>query len=367
MPVPDTDGLDDYIDQNAVKTGFWGRMDTYVVSLLKAWWGDAATADNDFCFDYLPRISGDHSTYQTTLAMLDGDVPGYFVMGENPAVGSANGKLQRKALAAAEWLVVRDFSEIETASFWYDSPEIETGELRTRAIGTEVFFMPAAAHTEKDGTFTNTQRLLQWHHKAVEPQGDARSELWFMYHLGVRLRARFAGSTDPRDRPLLDLTWDYPTVGPLDEPSADAVLREVNGRDSRGETLSTFTGLRADGSTTCGCWIYCGCYADGVNQTARRRPGREQSWGAPEWGWAWPANRRMLYNRASADPDGQPWSERKRYVAWDADEGRWAGPDVADFVADRPPDYVPPAGAEAGDALRGDEPFIMQADGLACL
>jgi formate dehydrogenase major subunit len=367
MPRPDTAGLADYVERNAPKTGVWGGMDTFIVSLLKAWWGDAARADNDFCFDYLPRISGDHSTYQTTLSMIDGDVHGYFVMGENPAVGSANAKLQRQALAAADWIVVRDFSEIETASFWYDAPEIETGELRTEAIGTEVFFMPAAAHTEKDGSFTNTQRLLQWHHKAVEPPGDARSELWFMYHLGARLRARLAGSTDPRDRPILDLTWDYPVEGPFDEPSADAVLREVNGRDAHGEPLPVLTALRADGSTTCGCWIYCGSYAADVNQTARRRPGREQSWVAPEWGWAWPANRRILYNRASADPDGRPWSERKRYIEWDGDEQRWKGPDVADFVVDRAPGYVPPEGADAVDALRGDEPFVMQADGLACL
>jgi formate dehydrogenase major subunit len=367
MPHPDVDGLDDYVDRNAVKTGFWGLMDTYIVSLLKAWWGDAATTDNQFCFDYLPRISGDHSHYQTTLAMIDGDVHGYFLMGENPAVGSSNGKLHRRALASADWLVVRDFSEIESASFWYDSPEIETGELQTEAIATEVFLMPAAAHTEKDGSFTNTQRLLQWHHKAVEPPGDARSELWFMYHLGRRLRDRLAHSTDPRDRPLLDLTWDYPTEGPLDEPSADAVLREINGRDEQGGALGSYTALHADGSTTCGCWIYCGCYADGVNQTARRRPGREQSWVAPDWGWAWPANRRILYNRASADPDGRPWSDRKRYVVWSDDERRWTGPDVPDFVVDRPPGYVPPEGATAVDALRGDEPFIMQADGLACL
>jgi formate dehydrogenase major subunit len=367
MPGPDIGGLDDYLDRNAAKTGVWGRMDTYVISLLKAWWGEAATVENEFCFDYLPRISGDHSTYPTTLAMIDGTVHGYFVMGENPAVGSANGKLQRRALAAAEWLVVRDFSEIETASFWYDSPEIETGELHTETIGTEVFFMPAAAHTEKDGSFTNTQRLLQWHHRAIEPPGDARSELWFMYHLGARVRERLAGSTDPRDRPVLDLTWRYPTAGPLGEPSAEAVLREVNGRDAHGAPLASFTGLQADGSTTCGCWIYCGCYAGGVNQTARRRPGREQSWVAPDWGWAWPANRRILYNRASADPEGRPWSERKRYLAWDGDEQRWSGPDVADFVGDRPPDYVPPEGAEAADALRGDGPFVMQADGLACL
>jgi Anaerobic dehydrogenases, typically selenocysteine-containing len=255
MPGSDIDGLDDYVDRSAAKTGFWGRMDTYIVSLLKAWWGDAATADNELGFDYLPRISGDHSTYQTTLAMIDGDVHGYFVMGENPAVGSANGKLQRRALAAAEWLVVRDFSEIETASFWYDSPEIETGELQTETIGTEVFFMPAAAHTEKDGTFTNTQRLLQWHHKAIEPPGDARSELWFMYHLGLRLRERLTGSTDRRDRPVLDLIWQYPTEGPLDEPSAEAVLREVNGRDAHGDALASFTELRADGRRIDLVWV----------------------------------------------------------------------------------------------------------------
>ncbi len=166
---------------------------------------------------------------------------------------------------------------------------------------------------------------------------------------------------------MLDLTWDYPTAGPLAEPSAEAVLREINGRDAHGAPLPGFTELRADGSTTCGCWIYSGCYAGGVNQTARRRPGGEQSWVAPDWGWAWPANRRMLYNRASADPGGRPWSERKRYLAWDDDARRWTGPDAADFVADRAPDYEPPPDALAADALRGDAPFVMQSDGLACL
>src|SRR5207249_9224006 len=155
-----------------------------LVSLLKAWWGDAATGDNGFCFDYLPRLTGDHSAYQTTLDMLDGTVKGYFLVGENPAVGSSNGRLQRLAMAKLDWLVVRDFSEIESAAWWYDGPEIETGELRPEEIPTEVFFLPAATHTEKDGTFTNTQRLLQWHHQAVEATGDCRSELWFYYHLG---------------------------------------------------------------------------------------------------------------------------------------------------------------------------------------
>jgi formate dehydrogenase major subunit len=135
-----------------------------MVSLLKAWWGEAATADNDFCFDHLPRISGDHSNYRTALDMLDGKVRGYLLLGENPAVGSAHGKLQRLAMAKLDWLVVRDLNMIESATFWREGPEIETGELRAQDIGTEVFFLPAASHVEKDGSFTNTQRLLQWHH-----------------------------------------------------------------------------------------------------------------------------------------------------------------------------------------------------------
>jgi formate dehydrogenase major subunit len=359
--------LSEYVESNSSPTGFWGHMDAYVVSLLKAWWGDAATAENDFCFDYLPRIDGDHSTYASVQAMLDGSVKGFFVVGENPAVGSANGRLHRLAFAELDWMVVRDLVEVETAAFWCDSPEIERGELRTSDIATEVFFLPAAAHTEKDGSFTNTQRLLQWHTKAVEPRDDCRSDLWFYFHLGRIIRERLAASTDPRDRPLLDLTWDYPVEAEHDDPSAAAVLREVNGWGPDRDELSTFTELRADGSTACGCWIYCGAFANGVNQTARRKPGREQTWVAPEWGWAWPANRRLLYNRASADPEGRPWSTRKQYVWWDERAGEWTGADVPDFPRNKRPDYEPPEGARAEDAHRGDEPFVMQADGRGWL
>jgi formate dehydrogenase major subunit len=310
------------------------------------------------------------------LDMLDGRVKGYFVVGENPAVGSANGKLHRQAMAKLDWLVVRDFVEIESASFWKDGPEIATGELVTDQIPTEIFFLPAAAHTEKDGSFTNTQRLLQWHPKAVEPPDDCRSELWFYFHLGRIIREKLAASDDPLDRPVLDLTWDYPTEGAVAEPSAEAVLREISGYaldgtttddGLPGTTVSTYTELKGDGSTASGCWIYCGVYKDEQNQAARRRPGSEQSWVAPDWGWAWPANRRLLYNRASADPDGKPWSERKRYVWWDEDEGKWVGEDVPDFKVDKRPDYVPPEGAKAEDALRGDEPFVMQSDGTGWL
>jgi formate dehydrogenase major subunit len=370
IPTPNAHAhvdLAGFIETSSAPTGVWGSMDAYVVSLLKAFWGQAATAENDFCFGNLPRITGDHSAYGATLAMLDGRMKGYFLLGENPAVGSANSRLHRLALAKLDWLVVRDLVEVESASFWYDSPEIETGELRPKEIPTEIFFLPAAAHVEKDGSFTNTQRLLQWRHKAVEPKGDCRSDLWFMYHLGRLVREKLAGSDDPKDRPLLDLQWAYPTMGQRVEPSAEAVLREINGWDGADKALSSYTQLKADGSTTCGCWIYCGCFADEVNQVARKKPHWEQSPVAPEWGWAWPANRRILYNRASADPAGKPWSERKRYIWWDSEQRRWTGEDEPDFVATTPPDYVPPAGAKAVDAIAGNHPFILQADGRGWL
>jgi len=370
IPMPHAQAhadLHEFVSQNTSPSGYWGNMSSYTVSLLKAWWGTHATPDNDFCFDYLPRITGDHSIYSTVLGMLDGTVKGFLVVGENPAVGSANAGLHRKAMAKLDWLVVRDLVETETAAFWHDSPEVHRGDLRTEEIGTEVFFMPAAAHTEKDGSFTNTQRLLQWHHKAVEPKQDCRSELWFYYHLGRLIREKLAGSKDERDRPLLDLTWHYPTSGEIAEPSAEAVLREINGVDADGNALSAYTELKDDGSTACGCWIYCGCFADEINQPARRTPGSEQTWVAPKWGWAWPANRRILYNRASADPDGKPWSERKRYVWWDDEQARWEGEDVPDFEPDKRPDYRPPDGAKAEQAIAGNHPFIMQADGRGWL
>jgi len=369
QPRQDSGGdLDDFVARNGAEAGAWGSLRSYLVSLLKAWYGEAATPENDFLFGRLPRVDGDHSHYPMLLRMIDGRCKGLVVAGQNPVVGSANATLVRKALRSLDWLVVRDLAEVETATFWYDSPEIEAGEVRPRDIGTEIFLMPAAAHTEKDGTFTNTQRLLQWHHKAVEPPGDCRSEAWFAFHLGRRLRERIAGSEEPRDRLLRALTWNYPTEGPQDEPAAEAVLAEINGRHADGRPVAGSPELRDDGSTACGSWIHAGVYAGGVNRTARRRPHSEQNWIAPEWGWAWPANRRILYNRASARPDGRPWSERKRYVWWDAEREIWASlGDEPDFVLDRPPAYEPPAGAAGLDAIGGRDPFIVQPDGLGRL
>jgi formate dehydrogenase major subunit len=362
-------GLQEFFESNTAPTGWWGHFDAYWISLMKAYFGEYATAANEWLFGRLPRIDDDNGVYQTTLDMVDGKVKGYLLAGENPAVGNTHSKLHRLALAKLDWLVVRDLVEIESASFWYDSPEIESGELKTEEIPTEIFFMPAAAHTEKDGSFTNTQRLLQWHWQAVEPKGDCRSELWFYFHLGRLLKQKLADSEEPRDELLKALRWDYPTHSQIQEPDAEAVLAEISGRElPTGAYIDAYPKLQADGTTACGCWIYCGVYSDGINQAARKKPHWEQeSYVAPEWAWAWPANRRILYNRASADPDGKPWSERKQFVWWDPEQSKWTGLDVPDFEEDKPPDYVPPDGAEAEAAIAGDHPFIMQADGRSWL
>jgi formate dehydrogenase major subunit len=371
LPMPHQSheaNLDTYIRSHRSDSGWWSEMPKYIVSLLKAWFGAAATRDNGYLYSRLPHVTGDHSHLATIAMMADGKLDGYFVMGENPVLGTVGGPLQRKGLRALDWLVVRDFAPTETAEFWRLGPEIERGEVRTEDIQTEVFFFPAAAHTEKDGTFTNTQRLLQWHHAAIEPPGHARSELWFAYHLGRRLKQRYANTTGDRDLAIRALTWDYPTHGAIAEPSAEAVLREINGYEvATGEPVGGFTELADDGSTASGCWLYAGCYAGGVNQPARRKPRTQQSYVAPEWGWAWPSNRRMMYNRASAAPDGTPWSERKRYIWWDPASRRWTGEDVADCIADRPPDYRPGDDAHGLATLRGDAPFIMQSDGRGWL
>jgi formate dehydrogenase major subunit len=370
LPMPhafEHDSLDAYVEGERPEKGYWSELRAYTVSQLKAWFGAAARPENDFCFDWLPRITGSHSAYETTTAQLDGECKGYFLMGENPAVGSANAKMQRLGMANLDWLVVRDFSLIESATWWQDGPEIDTGELRTEEIGTEVFFFPAASHTEKSGTFTNTNRLLQWHHTAKQPDGEARSDLWFTFHLGRLIRERLAGSGDEADRPVRELTWDYPVEGPLAEPDAEAVLAEMNGYDAEGRPLASYEQLNDDGSTACGVWIYCGVYADGVNQAARRHRAEEGDWLGRTWCWTWPANRHILYNRASADPDGRPWSDGKALVWWNPDRALWTGHDIADFKAAKSPHYRPPEGATRTEALTGVDPFIMQADGKGWL
>jgi formate dehydrogenase major subunit len=391
LPMPKHNAEDDgdlaaWIKLNKSPRGWWNNIDKYIVSLLKAYYGDAATKENDFGFDWLPRLTGDHSHFGYWLDMADGKLEGLLVMGQNPAVGAPNARLERRALSKLKWLVVRDLVETETATFWLDSPEITNGELRTEEIDTEVFLFAAASHVEKEGTFTNTQRLLQWREQAVEPPGDARSELHFLYHLGQLLKEK--ATEAPRDAGLRALTWDYPCHGPIEEPDADAVLREIHGwrvNDERGRMndehdeadvhgssfiphpsrspIKNFTELKADGTTASGCWIYSGVY-DGENKANGRAARGCYGHG---WGYAWPLDRRILYNRASAAPDGTPWSERKKLVWWDETKGEWAGDDVPDFTKAKRPDYVGGSRKRGDNALPGDAPFIMHPDGMGWL
>jgi formate dehydrogenase major subunit len=363
---PSSKDLASYIKANKPRTGFWNNFDKYIVSLLKAYYGDAATKENDFGFNWLPRVTGDHSHQAYWLDMLDGKMDGLFVIGQNPAVAGPNSGMERRGLGKLKWLVVREMVETETASFWYASPEVQRGDLRTEDIETEVFLMPAAGHVEKEGTFTNTQRLLQWREKAVDPPGDARSENWFMYHLWRRVAEKAKLDPSPRNTGLLALTMNYTLEGDHREPSSPEILQEINGWTVADHKLvSGFGELKADGSSVCGCWIYSGVFpSEGRNRANERAPKDEYGHG---WGWAWPADRRVIYNRASARPDGSPWSERKKLVWWDEAAKKWTGKDVPDFTATKPPNYVPPAGAEGDAALAGDKPYILHADGFGWL
>jgi formate dehydrogenase major subunit len=370
LPMPvfgaDSSTLAKFIEAHQPKSGWWNNFDKYIVSLLKAYYGEHATRENEYGFNWLPRVTGDHSHLGYWTEMADGKIDGLFVMGQNPAVGAPNSRMERKALAKLKWLVVRDMVEIETASFWLDSPEIDRGELIPETIDTEVFLFPAAGHAEKDGCFTNTQRLNQFHEKAVEPPGDARSEAWFVYHLGRRLKEKAKQDPSPKNTGLNALTWDYTIEGEFAEPKIEEVLQEINGWTTADRKLvSGFRDLKADGSTACGCWIYSGIFPKPGENLANKREAKDAY--GHGWGFAWPSDRRILYNRASAKPDGTPWSERKKLVWWDSTQKKWTGNDVPDFTATKAPDYQPGPDSRGDDSLAGDKPFIMHPEGLGRL
>ena len=353
-------------------TGWWNNLPKYMVSLLKAWYGPHAQPSNDYAYNFIPKLTGDHSQLPMTLAMADGVVKGQFILGQNPVVGAVNSDLVERGLSKLEWLVVRDFAMMETANFWQRGRLIGRSELTPEQIGTEVFFLPSAMAAEKEGTVTNTSRLVQWHDKVCDPPGDSRSDLWFIYHLGRRLKALYAGSTEPRDAPIQALTWTYPVSGPMQEPDAATVLKEINGYTvADRKLLKSFQEIKADGSTAAGGWMYTGIFpSEGDNRSRGRKPDGPDGPGShQDWAFAWPDNRRTLYNRASADLDGQPWSERKRMVWWDPGENKWTGTDTPDFELTKPPGMRPdwsqhPTGM---DALGGNDPFIMEADGKCML
>jgi formate dehydrogenase major subunit len=372
MPLRDQHpDLKTYLEKETPKGGFWTNKPKFMVSLLKAFYGDAATKDNEFGYQWLPkRASADAYSHQHMFVdMYEGKIKGFLADGQNPAVGGPNAKLARAAMAKLDWLLVVDIFLTETAEFWM-APGTNAKDIKT-----EVFFLPAAPAAEKDGSLTNTMRLIQWHDKAVKPPGDVRSDADFFCGLAHRLQKMYAGSKKDRDKGFLAANFTYGSKP--DEPEMVEVLKEINGvateditdKDGKvvykkGQPLNTFAHLTDDGKTTSGCWIYTGVTIEGadgklVNKAAGRKPADEKDYLAHGWGFAWPANRRILYNRASADLSGKPWSDKKKLIWWDAnaagqkpeDKGKWVGMDVPDFNA-----FLAP------DAKNGDKPFIMRTD-----
>jgi len=360
-----------YMEKETPKGGFWVNKPKFFVSLLKAFYGDAATKDNEFGYQWLPkRASADAYSHQHIFVdMYNGLIKGFLALGQNPAVGGPNAKLARTAMQRLDWLVVKDIFLTETAEVW-KAPGTDP-----KNVKTEVFFMPAAPAAEKDGSLTNTMRLIQWHEKAASPPGDVTSDAEFVCTLAQRLQKLYAGSTKERDKGFLAASFKYGD-NPK-EPDMVEVLKEVNGyataditdKDGKltyrkGQPLNTFAHMTDDGTTAGGCWIYTGVTVEGpdgklVNKANSRKPADEKDYLGHGWGFAWPANRRILYNRAAADLAGKPWSEKKKLIWWDPEapsnvpdkKGKWVGLDVPDFNA-----FLAP------DAKNGDKPFIMRTD-----
>jgi formate dehydrogenase major subunit len=368
------DTLADYLTAETIPTGYWANMPKFMVSYLKSVYGDKATPENQYGYDWHPKILGDHSHMAMFAAMNAGKVKGMILVGQNPAT-SLNARLERAAMRKLEWLVVKDNWLTESATYWKGAPEVKNGEVKPADIKTEVFYLPATQVGEIDGTFTNTQRMLQFHHKAAEAPGDCRSDTWFSYELGKRLKKLYANSTLPRDDCWKNVTWDYEHENPDErkkgEPSWIKINKELNGffTDDPSRHCVGFAELKDDGSTTCASWIYSGMFPGPDKYLPdRRTPDPPGQPGAQlQWGWAWPANRRIMYNRASADLEGKPWSERKKWVWWDAEAKKWAGYDVPDYIATKPPDDKAKPGAAGMDALPGTAPFIMRPDGVGWL
>lgn len=331
------------------KSGYWSNRRKFMTSLLKAWWGDNATPENDFAYDYLPKLDGrDHTHMSIFEAMGRGELKGLFAWGQNFAVGGPNVTRERSALANLEWLVAVDLFETETAAFW-KGPNMNPADIQT-----EVFLLPAAASYEKGGTITNSGRWIQWRDKAVEPLGSAHDDLWVADRLFKKLRELYRAEGGALPDPILKLHWDYDDG---DHPSARKVAFEINGYtwgDRQG--LTTFANLKDDGSTACGCWIYAGYFADMESPKAASRVKDEPGTTLGThlgWGWAWPVNRRIVYNRCSADPAGNPWDPTRPLFQWNGE--KWIAQDVPDFTATVAPE------------VSANNPFIMMAEGVGAL
>jgi len=336
-PTADQQTLEEYVKAN----GYEAR----IVSLLKSWYGDNATAANDYVYSWLPKRSGNYSFVPLLDAIHSGTIKGLICWGMNPAVSGPNSSYIREALSKLDWMVVIDLWETETAAFW-KRPGVDPA-----SIDTDVFFLPAASSLEKEGSVCSSSRWVQWRYKGIEPPGEAMDDLWITNRLMLELKQLYETEGGPNADVISGLTWEYG-----DPPDVHRVAKEINGYDlETGQLVPDLTKLKADGTTTSGNWIFCGSYTEEGNMAARRdpSPGPFNTGLFPKWAWAWPLNRRIWYNRASVDLEGKPWDVNRPVIRWDSLTEEWIG--------DAPDGGWPPA------SISGKYPFIMKPQGRAHL
>ncbi len=340
---------------------YWQNYPKFYVSLMKSWWGDAATADNNWCFDYLPKLDKPYDMMQAYELMTQGKMTGYICQGFNPLASAPNKGKLLKAFSNLKFMVHMDPLATETSCFWENHGEFN--DVDTASIKTEVFRLPTTCFAEENGSVINSSRWLQWHWKGAEPPGEARSDIEIMSEIFHRMKDMYAKEGGAWWDPIRDLAWKY--YNPR-SPTPEEVAMEFSGKAladvydpkdptkvirKAGEQLAGFGELRDDGSTSSGVWIFCGAWGPTGNLMARRDNSDPTGIGNTiGWAWAWPANRRVLYNRASCDPAGKPWDAKRKLIGWNG--SAWAGADIPDFKADENPE-------------NGMGPFIMNPEGVA--
>lgn len=365
LPNEGEQDFDAYIAKRAQKPlrenqfSYWQNYKKFYTSLSKAWWGDNAHASNNFAFDYLPKLDKVYDMLQTYELMHQGKLNGYICQGFNPLAAAPNKAKMTAAFSRLKFMVVMDPLVTETSEFWRNAGE--SNDVNPAEIQTEVFRLPTSCFAEEDGTLVNSGRWLQWHWKAAEPPGEAKTDIEIMATLYQHIRRLYEQEGGALPEPITQLSWPYARP---EHPTAEELAKELNGRALRdvrdgsgrivrkaGEQLSGFGEMRDDGSTLGGCWLYAGSWTEAGNMMARRDSSDPTGIGQTlNWAWAWPANRRVMYNRASCDTEGNPFDPSRVLINWNGE--KWTGADVPDYKADEPP--------EAGMG-----PFIMNPEGVA--
>lgn len=367
LPMEAEQDYEGYITKRATQPlrpnqlSYWRNYRAFHVSFMKSWWGDNANAENNFGFDYLPKLDKPYDMLQVFELMNQGKMTGYIAQGFNPLAAAPNKAKIGASLAKLKWLVIMDPLATETSEFWKNHGEFN--DVDASAIQTEVFRLPTTCFAEERGSLVSSSRVLQWHWQGANGPGEAKSDLEIMSGLWLRIRKAYKENGGKYPDPILNMSWPYADP---ESPTPEELAMEFNGKAladvtdptdktkvlaKKGEQLASFAQLRDDGSTASGCWIFCGSWTQAGNQMGRRDNADPTGIGNTlNWAWAWPANRRILYNRASCDVSGKPFDPTRKLIAWNGKT--WSGADIPDFKADEPPE-------------NGMNPFIMNPEGVA--